>query len=325
MQTAKDLARHFKSLDALAQSNREDFIKFEPASLETESENEISIIQGIGALTLRKIFRALNKHEAIEAAKEKIRKGPSLSDFLADCLMEHFRSSDLGTEECVELARELESVTQTGDLFAQSAFQVTLGSRYSLALHDKLKLETEAFNYAINNGKEPKLGHILDAVDNKIGENNLHRNIRLTLNSTQTNFAEFLESGFSFYVQVRRITIEGIAERTADSITAHFGTSQNQKESLKLSSWLNPAVSKAGGSSLSGKTFVITGSIPNHSRDEVRDIVETNGGKVSGSVSKKTSYLICGSDAENNSKYQSAIELGIPVIDFNKLLEILKK
>ena len=64
---------------------------------------------------------------------------------------------------------------------------------------------------------------------------------------------------------------------------------------------------------LSGKTFVITGTLPTMSREEAKTFIEAHGGKVTGSVSKKTSYLVAGEAA--GSKLDKANALGIPVLD----------
>ncbi|RZJ21561.1 MAG: NAD-dependent DNA ligase LigA, partial [Haliea sp.] len=73
---------------------------------------------------------------------------------------------------------------------------------------------------------------------------------------------------------------------------------------------------------LSGKTFVITGTLPTLSRDEAKDRVESAGGKVAGSVSKKTDYVVAGEEA--GSKLTKAQELGITVIDETGLLLLLE-
>lgn len=75
------------------------------------------------------------------------------------------------------------------------------------------------------------------------------------------------------------------------------------------------------GSALEGLTFVITGTLPSMSRDEAKNLIEANGGKVSGSVSKKTSYLLCGETA--GSKLDKANALGVPVISEDQLQSLL--
>lgn len=72
---------------------------------------------------------------------------------------------------------------------------------------------------------------------------------------------------------------------------------------------------------LSGKTFVITGTLPTLSRDEAKDKVEAAGGKVAGSVSKKTDFVVAGEEA--GSKLAKALTLGVPVIDEAALLAML--
>ena len=62
-----------------------------------------------------------------------------------------------------------------------------------------------------------------------------------------------------------------------------------------------------------GLTFVITGTLPTLSRDEAKDLIKANGGKVTDSVSKNTSYLVAGEAA--GSKLDKATQLGVPVVD----------
>ena len=80
--------------------------------------------------------------------------------------------------------------------------------------------------------------------------------------------------------------------------------------------------SASAGGSLAGKTFVLTGTLATLSRDEARELIESHGGKVSGSVSKKTDYVVAG--AEPGSKLARAQELGVAVIDQDQLLELVK-
>ena len=80
-------------------------------------------------------------------------------------------------------------------------------------------------------------------------------------------------------------------------------------------------VQPAPGGAASGKTFVLTGTLPHFSRDETKEKIEAQGGKVVGSVSKKTDFVVVG--AEPGSKYAKALELGVTILDEAGLLELL--
>ncbi|HTE42123.1 MAG TPA: NAD-dependent DNA ligase LigA [Steroidobacteraceae bacterium] len=86
--------------------------------------------------------------------------------------------------------------------------------------------------------------------------------------------------------------------------------------------WPDVQSRRAAAGPLLGKTFVITGTLPSLGRDEARDLIAAHGGKVSDSVSKKTSYVVVG--AAPGSKYKKAQDLGITILDEAGLRELLK-
>jgi DNA ligase (NAD+) len=81
------------------------------------------------------------------------------------------------------------------------------------------------------------------------------------------------------------------------------------------------AASGAGKAVFSGKVFVLTGALPHMTRDEAKARIEAAGGKVSGSVSKKTDYVVAGEEA--GSKLATARKLRVAVIDEDQLLQLL--
>ena len=122
------------------------------------------------------------------------------------------------------------------------------------------------------------------------------------------------------------LEIEGIGEVLANSIVDFFKDSKNIENVKSLREVLIfEAEESAGSDSFAGKVFVITGSLEHFTNsNELKALIEKNGGKVSGSVSSKTNFLINNDTASNSSKNKKAKELGVEIIseeDFLKLLE----
>ncbi len=123
--------------------------------------------------------------------------------------------------------------------------------------------------------------------------------------------------------------IEGIGPELMDSLTKFFAESHNREviaqltgpNAVQLDVQAPSATYELGR--LTGKTFVITGTLPNLAREEAKQRIEAQGGRVTGSVSKKTDYVVAG--AEPGGKYDKAVQLGIIVLDEDGLLELLKK
>ena len=122
------------------------------------------------------------------------------------------------------------------------------------------------------------------------------------------------------------LEIEGIGEVLANSIVEFFKEPRNIENIKSLREILIfEAEESSGSDSFAGKVFVITGSLEHFTnRNELKELIEKNGGKVSGSVSSKTNFLINNDTASNSSKNKKAKELGVEIIseeDFLKLLE----
>ncbi|MGE5389860.1 MAG: NAD-dependent DNA ligase LigA [Deltaproteobacteria bacterium] len=118
--------------------------------------------------------------------------------------------------------------------------------------------------------------------------------------------------------------IPEIGPRMAESLVAFFAEPRNIDtiERLKKAG-VNTITENKGLESqeLAGKTFVLTGTLPDLSRDEASEMIIAQGGRVSSSVSKKTDYVIVG--AEPGSKYDKAVQLGINILDQDGLLDLL--
>ena len=111
----------------------------------------------------------------------------------------------------------------------------------------------------------------------------------------------------------------------AHSLRTFFDQPHNREVVAQLRAcglrWQEGAPAARPPTPLSGKTLVITGTLPTLSRDQAKDLIEAAGGKVAGSVSKKTHYLVAG--AEAGSKLDKARELGVAVLDEDALKELL--
>ena len=118
---------------------------------------------------------------------------------------------------------------------------------------------------------------------------------------------------------------EDVGEITAKAIKSYFEDENNVKilEKLKNSgvNFVSEIATVTDGK-LSGLTFVITGTLDGMKREEAASLIEQNGGKVSGSVSKKTSYLLAGEAA--GSKRDKANKLGVPVISLDEFMDMIR-
>jgi DNA ligase (NAD+) len=117
--------------------------------------------------------------------------------------------------------------------------------------------------------------------------------------------------------------VDEVGPRVAQAIQEFFAEERNRElvEKLRQAGLTFTAEKKRKSSQLDGLTFVLTGTMADLTREEAKARIEAAGGRVSGSVSKKTSYLVAGEEA--GSKLEKAKELKVPVIEQAQLLEML--
>jgi DNA ligase (NAD+) len=119
------------------------------------------------------------------------------------------------------------------------------------------------------------------------------------------------------------VAVNEVGPKVAEAIAEFFAAKRNRElvERLRKAGLTFTAEKKVTSSQLEGLTFVLTGTLPTLTREEAKERIESAGGKVSGSVSKKTSFVVAGDDA--GSKLDKAQSLGVKVLDEAGLLEML--
>jgi len=142
--------------------------------------------------------------------------------------------------------------------------------------------------------------------------------------------AQFLAEHFGSMEALERASQEELQEvtevgpRIAESIVEFFSIPANRKlvERLRETGLTLSGQKKQRGVKLAGKTFVLTGTLARFTRDEAKKMIEDAGGKVTGSVSKKTDYVVAGTEA--GSKLDKAKDLGVQVIDEKEMEKLLR-
>jgi DNA ligase (NAD+) len=192
---------------------------------------------------------------------------------------------------------------------------------YKLAKKDLLGLERFADKSAQN---------ILDEIENSKSLPFERVIYGLGIRMVGERTAQFLAEHFGSMEALETATAEElqnvneVGPRIAESIVEFFGIAANRKlvERLREAGLTLTGQKKQRGSKLAGKTFVLTGTLAHFTRDEAKKLIEDAGGKVTGSVSKKTDYVVAGTDA--GSKLDKAKELGVEVIDEKEMGKLVK-
>jgi len=190
---------------------------------------------------------------------------------------------------------------------------------YDLSKKDLLSLERFADKSAQN---------ILDEVENskKLPLERVIYGLGIRMVGERT--AQFLAEQFGSMEAMESAGVEElqavneVGPRIAESIAEFFSIAANRKlvERLRAAGLTMRGQKRRRGTQLAGKTFVLTGTLAKYTRDEAKKLIEDAGGKVTGSVSKKTDYVVAGTDA--GSKLDKAKELGVAVIDEKGMEEL---
>ncbi len=200
-------------------------------------------------------------------------------------------------------------------------FVKNIADIYTLTVDDVASLKKNGRKFAQN---------VIDAI-NRSKDNDLYQLITaLGIRHIGVKSAKGLTKKYNSIDKIANASLEELAMTpdvgliTAESIYEFF----RQPQTIDLIEKLKEAgvntlakTSKNKDDRFYGKTFVLTGSLENYTRDEASDIIESFGGKVSGSVSKKTSYVLAGEEA--GSKLTKAQELGVTIIseqEFNQMI-----
>jgi DNA ligase (NAD+) len=167
----------------------------------------------------------------------------------------------------------------------------------------------------INASKEPKLGKFIYALG-----------IRNVGETTAGQIAELVgsASGLLDVTPEQLQQADGIGPVIAQSVSEFLANERNRKLVQRLLKHVHPkepVAKKPGEGKFAGMTFVFTGALLKLSRDQAEEMVKDRGGKASGSVSKKTSYVVAGEDA--GSKLTKAKELGVKVISEDEFLAMV--
>jgi len=142
--------------------------------------------------------------------------------------------------------------------------------------------------------------------------------------------AQFLAEHFGSMEDFEKASVEELEDvnevgpRIAESLVEFFSIAANRRlvERLRDADLTLTGQKKQRGTKLAGKTFVLTGTLAHFTRDEAKKMIEDAGGRVSGSVSKKTDYVVAGADA--GSKLDKARQLGVAVIDEKEMEELTR-
>lgn len=226
-------------------------------------------------------------------------------------------------------SRDTMNIDGLGDAIIEDLYNLGYVKKITDIYHlDKYKEELKL----LEGYGEKSISNLLDAIENSkknsledlvfgLGIRNVGKKTAKILAKRFTNMNNLKNASFD-----ELCSIKDVGDIIAKSIIDYFNSNENLEMIDELTN-IGMNMEYLGGASsfnenITGKTFVLTGTLDEMGRDEAKNIIESLGGNTSGSVSKKTDVVIAGHDA--GSKYSKAIELGITIWDEEKFLSMIK-
>ena len=268
-----------------------------------QSFNMPTICPVCGSQVIRVPGQAVNKCIGIECPAKNLR------NIIHFASKEAMNIEGLG-EKVIEQLLEKGLISNIADIYSLKQEDIA-------SLKKNGKKFAENLINAINLSKENNLDRLINA----LGIEQVGAKSAKILAKTFKNMDELANSTFE-----KLMFVEDIGEITANSIREFFMQEQTKDLLEKLKeAGVNMSMKEEGeeDNRFLGKTFVLTGSLEQYTREQAGEIIEKFGGKVSGSVSKKTTYVLAGEEA--GSKLKKAQELGVQIISEKDFNEMIKK
>lgn len=208
---------------------------------------------------------------------------------------------------------------ETVELLLKEKLISHMADLYRLKKEDLLKLE---------GFKDKKAQNLLDGIEGSkkctlsrfiyaLGIHNVGEEVARLLVESLGSLKNIMEAN-----RQKIQSIKGMGPEISESVVSFFNEKRNQKLiELLLTQGVFPQVNKKSGGPLSGKTFIFTGELASIGRSEAEEKVRSLGGKITSSISAKTSYVIVG--ANPGSKHDKAIKLGVKILNEKEFLEMI--
>lgn len=247
-----------------------------------------------------------------------------------DCIAKHIRSLEyFVSNDCMNIkglsSKSLQKFVEAGLIHSFADIYKLPTKKEEIISFDGMGEKSfELMAQAIEKSRSVKLENFITALSIPNVALSKAKIISKYFDGDWNKFKKSVDNGFDFTV------LDGFGEEVNKSIHTFFNKKFNKKEEyerlLKEVKFIVPEIGTVTSNKLSGLQFVITGTLEKFkNRKELEQEIEDNGGKIAGSVSKNTSYLINNDISSSSGKNKKAKELGIPIITENDFINLITK